>query len=130
MMPPPFAVRSFGGIYAGRDPAIRRSVVRGLTEDPMASDAKTAFYIDILTRMTGGDSAIAQSAVADMVAPPGAARGTGGSVGGSIGDVQITINIDGRGASDQSLASEIENRIRDYFTGLALQIGAGEVRST
>lgn len=71
----------------------------------------------------------AQNSLAALVAPPSGRPGGGANAGGR-GDVNITIVIEGRGESDDSILDKMEARLRDFFDDDALTIGGGEVPAT
>lgn len=71
-----------------------------------------------------------QAALEKMVAPPsGAAPGMGAAQAGG-NTININIEVDGHGVTDESLAQKIANAVRDVFETDALMLGAGEEPAT
>jgi hypothetical protein len=73
-----------------------------------------------------GGSGRSQDALEAMVKPPEGKGGIAGVGGSQFGNVSISISIEGRGESDEGLASKIAAAVRDVFESDALTIGGGE----
>lgn len=70
-----------------------------------------------------------QDAMEAMVALPKTPAGAGAG-GQTMGDVYLTIQIDGRGENDESLAQKIADKVLAIFEGNSLMIGGGEAPAT
>jgi hypothetical protein len=72
----------------------------------------------------------AQKALVDMVSPPPSNAGAGARASTGGNTINVTINIEGRGQPDESLAEMIEEKMRDLFDSDSLMLGGGEEPAT